>query len=110
MGSSAVNYFKLQVVRELFCQLAANMWSIPQAVAERQALVKQRELQKKLYQLNSPGTMPILFHGACKCIWRVSYEKHCICVFITESTGLLAVSYQVLCTDIRWSKSILIDA
>ncbi|XP_069694063.1 probable E3 ubiquitin-protein ligase HERC1 isoform X1 [Periplaneta americana] len=44
-----------QVVRELFCQLAANMWTIPQAVAERQALIKQRELQKKLYQLNSPG-------------------------------------------------------
>jgi len=34
---------------------------------------------------------------------------HCIGVFITESTGLLAVSYQVLCTDIRWSKYILID-
>ncbi|XP_021933596.1 probable E3 ubiquitin-protein ligase HERC1 isoform X3 [Zootermopsis nevadensis] len=44
-----------QVVRELFCQLAANMWSIPQAVAEHQALIKQRELQTKLYQLNSPG-------------------------------------------------------
>jgi hypothetical protein len=51
--------FELQVVRELFCQLAANMWSIPQAVAERQALIKQRELQKKLYQLNSPGKVPV---------------------------------------------------
>jgi len=85
------------------------MWSIPQAVAERQALVKQRELQKKLYQLNSPGTMPVLFHCACKHIQRVSHEKNCIGVFITESTGLLAVIYQVFCTDIRRSKYILID-
>jgi hypothetical protein len=59
-GLQRINLFELQVVRELFCQLAANMWSIPQAVAERQALVKQRELQTKLYQLNSPGIMPVL--------------------------------------------------
>lgn len=38
------------------------MWSIPQAVAERQALVKQRELQKKLYQLNSPCTVLEVFN------------------------------------------------
>ncbi|XP_068081364.1 probable E3 ubiquitin-protein ligase HERC1 [Anabrus simplex] len=48
---------KEQVVRELFCQLVANMWSLPQAVAERQALQKQKELQRKLCQLNSPGDL-----------------------------------------------------
>nr|CAD7438539.1 unnamed protein product [Timema bartmani] len=44
-----------QVVEDLFSQLSAIMWLIPQAVAEKQALQKQRQLQKKLYQLNSPG-------------------------------------------------------
>ncbi|KAK7862054.1 hypothetical protein R5R35_011478 [Gryllus longicercus] len=46
---------KEQVVRELFCQLVANMWVLPQAMAEHQALHKQKELQRKLCQLNSPG-------------------------------------------------------
>nr|CAD7425857.1 unnamed protein product [Timema monikensis] len=44
-----------QVIEDLFSQLSAIMWLIPQAVAEKQALQKQRQLQKKLYQLNSPG-------------------------------------------------------
>ncbi|XP_063233987.1 probable E3 ubiquitin-protein ligase HERC1 isoform X2 [Bacillus rossius redtenbacheri] len=44
-----------QVVRELFRQLAASMWATPQAVAERQAQQKQRQLKRTLYKLNSPG-------------------------------------------------------
>ncbi|XP_046401290.1 probable E3 ubiquitin-protein ligase HERC1 isoform X2 [Ischnura elegans] len=46
---------KEQVIKELFCLLAANMWTIPQAVAEKQALQKERDLLKKLRKLNSPG-------------------------------------------------------
>ncbi|XP_049838129.1 LOW QUALITY PROTEIN: probable E3 ubiquitin-protein ligase HERC1 [Schistocerca gregaria] len=47
--------YKEQVVRELFSQLSSNMWSYPQTVAERQALEKQRQLQKKLFQLKTQG-------------------------------------------------------
>ncbi|KAJ1527946.1 hypothetical protein ONE63_007879 [Megalurothrips usitatus] len=43
------------VVQELFSQLAANMWNIPQAVAERNAAIKQRELLKQLKKLCHPG-------------------------------------------------------
>ncbi|XP_071450243.1 probable E3 ubiquitin-protein ligase HERC1 [Hetaerina americana] len=46
---------KEQVIKELFCLLAANMWAVPQAVAEKQALQKERDLLKKLRKLNSPG-------------------------------------------------------
>ncbi|KAG8223096.1 hypothetical protein J437_LFUL002044, partial [Ladona fulva] len=46
---------KEQVVKELFSLLAANMWTIPQAVAEKQALQKEKDLLRKLKKLNSPG-------------------------------------------------------
>ncbi|KAG8252880.1 putative E3 ubiquitin-protein ligase herc1 [Homalodisca vitripennis] len=46
--------FRQQIVRELFCQLAANMWEIPQAVAEKQALIREAELDKQLERLTSP--------------------------------------------------------
>lgn len=45
-----------QVVRELLCQLAANMWNVPQAVAERNAAIKHKELLKQLKKLSEPGT------------------------------------------------------
>lgn len=46
-----------QVVRVLLNQLAANMWNIPQAVAERNAAMKQKELLKQLKKLSEPGTV-----------------------------------------------------
>lgn len=50
------NEHREQVVRELFCQLAANMWNVPQAVAERNAALKHKELLKQLKKLSDPGT------------------------------------------------------
>jgi hypothetical protein len=57
------------------------MWSIPQAVAERQALIKQKELQKKLYQLNSPCTVPVIFNLATDVQKRISSQR-CLLVLI----------------------------
>ncbi|KAE8748468.1 hypothetical protein FOCC_FOCC004763 [Frankliniella occidentalis] len=63
-----------QVVQELFCQLAANMWNVPQAVAERNAYMKHKELLKQLKKLSDPdgpdddnfqadGNIPLLDAG-----------------------------------------------
>lgn len=40
-------------MRELFSHLAANMWEIPQAIAEKQALAREAELDKQLERLNN---------------------------------------------------------
>ncbi|XP_054287973.1 probable E3 ubiquitin-protein ligase HERC1 [Macrosteles quadrilineatus] len=45
--------FRQQIVRELFCHLGANMWEIPQAVAEKQALIREAELDKQLERVTS---------------------------------------------------------
>lgn len=49
------NEHREQVIQELFRQLAANMWTVPQAVAERNAAMKHKELLKQLKKLSEPG-------------------------------------------------------
>ncbi|XP_075226553.1 putative E3 ubiquitin-protein ligase HERC1 isoform X4 [Lycorma delicatula] len=43
-----------QVVRELFRLLGANMWVIPQAMADKNALLKEAELDRQLEKLTGP--------------------------------------------------------
>jgi hypothetical protein len=80
------------------------MWSIPQAVAERQALIKQKELQKKLYQLNSPCRVPVIFNLHAGLQKRISSERCHIALisiysWISNDIGSQIIRFCILVED-----------
>ncbi|XP_073979432.1 probable E3 ubiquitin-protein ligase HERC1 isoform X3 [Rhodnius prolixus] len=69
-AASAPQHHIQQVVRVLFSQLSANIWAIPQAVAERQAYIKEMELDEQLERLTSPQSFSEdnYFLGYSECV------------------------------------------
>uniref|UniRef100_T1HDJ6 Uncharacterized protein n=1 Tax=Rhodnius prolixus TaxID=13249 RepID=T1HDJ6_RHOPR len=97
-AASAPQHHIQQVVRVLFSQLSANIWAIPQAVAERQAYIKEMELDEQLERLTSPqscdtgGVIPGP-NGNSKtsneeCLMEIGFDpEKLVCCTVDQSTG-----------------------
>uniref|UniRef100_T1JES7 HECT-type E3 ubiquitin transferase n=1 Tax=Strigamia maritima TaxID=126957 RepID=T1JES7_STRMM len=49
-----------EVVKQLFTQLSFNVWSMPAAIAEEEAALKEKDLNKRLQRLKSPQSILIV--------------------------------------------------
>lgn len=92
---TASNEDKEQVIRVLFRQLSANMWTIPQILAERQAYIKEMDLDSQLERLMSPGGGGLLQGSSDDClpVMEIGFDPE-KCVSCTVETGNVLVHGQ----------------
>lgn len=91
---TASNEDKEQVVRVLFRQLSANMWTIPQILADKLAYVKEMDLDVQLERLTSPGSTGGILQGGsgeeCLPVMEIGFDpEKSMCCTVEGSNTLV---------------------